>query len=242
MATSNNIRPQSSALRAEQSSTTNAPRAGYSFLVKPMYEGKSYPCYESGFNATREDSIRVIRMEDMRLGLEDCTPEEFREYLGKQPVFYFQERFAPECPGFEWNGFLLFAIRGKEDARKTALAHQDELHIILSFKDPDTDRYFILVDTESGGGTKEDFQRWQADIRDMVIKPYFHKPTGFSLDRYTRALVPVYYDIIDKDTLFGKPVEATIPCSVPQSSALRAEHSILALIKGSIARLFHKSA
>lgn len=186
----------------------SATRVKSTFLVRPMYEGKTYPCFQSGFNATREESIRVRRMEDMRLGIEDCTPAEFEDYMGKQPVFYLQERFADEVfPGYEWNGFLLFSIRGKEDARKIALAHKDELHIILSFDDPDADIYYILVDTETGGGTHEEFLKWQEDVRDMCIKPYFRKPKGYNFDRYCRALTPEHYDIVELDVLFGKSEE-----------------------------------
>ena len=207
------------------SNQASANRVQTKFLVKPKYEGTLYPCYESGFNATRQESIRVRRMEDMRQEIAEyleCSVEcidysklsilnpqlyhEFKDYLGKQPLFFLQERFAPVCPGYEWNGFLLFSIRGKDDARKVAIAHKDELHIILSFDDPDADLYYILVDTETGGGTLEEFQKWQEDVRDMCIRPYFRKPLGHALGHYSRALTPAHYDIVNLDALFGTPV------------------------------------
>lgn len=203
-----------------------------------MYEGKSYPCYESGFHATCLDSIRVNRMEDMRLGLEKCTTEQFQDYLGKQPVFYFQERFAEVSPGYDWNGFLLFAIRGAEDARKVALAHQDELHIILSFDEPETDRYFILVDTGTGGGSPEEFLKWQNDVRDMCLRPYFRNPKGFDCSRYCRALTPSHYDIVNLDVLFGQPY-----ADGPEASALAVHQmSLFATLFSSISQFFNKIA
>lgn len=222
----------------KNSNQASAIRVQTNFLVKPKYEGKLYPCYESGFHATQEESIRVRRMEDMRLGLEDCTKEEFEDYLGKQPLFFLQERFAPVCPGFEWNGFLLFAIRGKEDARKMALAHKDDLHIILSFDDPDADRYYILVDTETGGGTQEEFQKWQEDVRDMCVKPYFRKPICHTIGYYSRALTPDHYDIVDLDALFGKPQ----PIENETSAKAVQQMGIFALILTTIERFFKKSA
>lgn len=216
-----------------------AERVSSTFLVRPMYEGKTFPCFESGFNATREESIRVRRMEDMRLGIEKCTTQQFEEYLGKQPVFYFQERFADgELPSYEWNGFLLFAIRGTETARKTALAHKDELHIILSFDDPDYDRYYILVDTGTGGGTPGEFLKWQEDVRDLCLKKYFHKPLGFNTERFTRALTPDHYDIVDVDVLFGKPM----PAGDKTSAEAVHQMSVFALILTTIERLFKKCA
>lgn len=217
----------------------SATRTNSNILVKPMFEGKTHRCYESGFNSTREDSIRVTRMEDMRLGIEDCTPEEFKEYLGKQPLFYFQERFAAECPGYEWNGFLLFSVNNHvDDARKVIIDHKDELHVILAFDDPDFDRYYILIDTETGGGSIEDFHKWRDDVKDMVLSRYLHKVKGHQLDYYCRAFTTDHYDIEDHDALFGKAVVTPV-C---QSATETAGNSILALIKAGFNRLFHKSA
>lgn len=120
MATSNNIRPQSSVLCAKQSSTTNVLRAGYSFLVKPKYEGRPYPCYESGFDATTTESVRVIRLEDMRQGIEEHNDDEFYDLKGKQPTFFLQECFGEDS--YQWNGYLLYSVRDKKSARKVALA------------------------------------------------------------------------------------------------------------------------
>lgn len=218
-------------MTANNFSKVSATRVKSTFLVKPMYEGKSFSCFESGFNATRQNSIRVNNMEDLRLQVDECLGvgslnhnriknlplvadlnpalyQQFVDYLGKQPLFYFQERFAPECPGYEWNGFLLFSILGTEYARKVVLDHKDELHVVLAFDDPDSDIYYILIDTETGGGSLEDFVRWQEDIRDMVLLPYFHNPVGYMLNYYSRALAPRHYDVVDADVLFGKPIES----------------------------------
>lgn len=218
---------------------TTGTRANSTFLVKPMYEGKTFRCYESGFNATCEDSIRVIRLEDMRLGIEDHTNEQFYDLRGKQPLFYFQERFAQEHVGFEWNGFLLYAVnKNKADARKVALANQDKLHIVLAFDDPDTDRYYMLIDTQTGGGNEDDFLTWRADIREGIMQHYFHKPIGYGMDYYIRACTLDHFDIINRDALFGEPT----PDKVDTSTKAVHEMSLFALILTTIERFFKKSA
>ena len=190
------------------SNNTSNIRSRSTFLVKPMYEGKSFKCYESGFNDTIAKSIRVTRLESMRLNLIDHTEEEFNNLLSKQPLFYLQERFGPEFPSYEWNGFILFGIPGnKEQTRKVVMDNQKRLNIILAFDDPDKDFYYILIDTETDGGTNEEFLKWREDIREMVVKPIFHKPHVYGFDFYCRASTPDHYDIVDYDTLFGKPYD-----------------------------------
>lgn len=193
-------------ISSQANAKTSGTRANSTFLVKPMYEGNTFRCYESGFNATCEDSIRVTRLEDMRLGIEDHTDEEFHDLRGKQPLFYLQETFAHDRIGYDWNGFLLYAVnKNKEDARKVALANKEQLHIILAFDDPDADRYYMLIDTQTGGGTEDDFLTWQTDIREGIMQHYFHKPVSFGMDYYIRASTLDHFDIVDRDVLFGSP-------------------------------------
>lgn len=231
---------------------TTATRANSTFLVKPMYEGKTFRCYESGFNATCEDSIRVIRLEDMRQeiantqrsSLNSKLYEQFYDLRGKQPLFYLQERFAQEHVGFEWNGFLLYAVnKNKADARKVALANQDKLHIVLAFDDPDSDRYYMLIDTQTGGGTEDDFLTWRADIREGIMQHYFHKPVGFGMDYYIRASTPDHFDIIDRDVLFGNAEE----CGVSEVSGVSGGFknqpvTVGEIIKDFFSHLFRKTA
>lgn len=214
----------------------NAIRTKSTFIVRPRYEGRAFPCYESGFEATTSESIRVIRLEDMRLGLKDHTSDEFYNLKGKQPTFYLQERLASDNPGFEWNGLLLYSVRDKKSARKVALALKEKLHIVMAFDDPDFDRYFILVDTETGGGSEEEFIQWRTDIRDTMIRPYFHMPVGYNHNFYIRALLPEYYHIVDRDVLFGKPEAIeTDTCSCKPMS-------VGEIIKSFFGNLFRKSA
>lgn len=235
MLTINNICSKSSALRAEQPSTQNAIRTNSTFIVKPKYEGRPYPCYESGFDATTTESIRVLRLEDMRLGIEEHTDEMFFDLKGKQPTFFLQERFGEDS--FQWNGYLLYSVRDKKSARQVALANKEKLHIVLAFEDPDSDRYFILVDTETGGGTEEEFLLWRDDIRDTMISPLFHKPVVHNLNFYTRALLTGYYDIVNRDVLFGKP--ETIETSETRSCK---PMSIGEIISSFFGRLIGKTA
>lgn len=192
-------------MTTNKSVPANAIRTKSTILVKPRYEGRTYPCYESGFDDTTTESIRVIRLEDMRLGIEDHSPDEFYDLKGKQPTFYLQARHAADRPGIEWNGYLLYSVSDKKSARKVAVANKEKLHIVMAFDDPDTNRYFILVDTETGGGTEEEFYLWRKDISDTMISPFFHKPVCHNLNFYTRALLPEYYHIVDRDVLFGTP-------------------------------------
>ena len=58
-----------------------------SFLVQPLPKGRPYPCYERGFDTAIEDCQRVSRLEDMRLGIEEHTGDDFFELKGNQQVF-----------------------------------------------------------------------------------------------------------------------------------------------------------
>ena len=175
------------------------------FLVKPMYEGNSMPCNEFHFDLTRNESIRVQKLEDARLGIIDLTDEEYYLLRGRQPLFYFQERFASDRPGYEWNGLLLFSVKKNiEDARKVAHSVKDELNIVLAFTDPESDRYFFLIDTKTDGGTEQEHDQWAIDICDTQVSRYFHKARYHKMTAYTNALLPEYYDILDREALFGK--------------------------------------
>lgn len=234
-------------MTAINSVQANAIRTKSTFLVKPRYEGRAFPCYESGFDDTTTESIRVIRLEDMRQEIANTQLstlnsklyEQFYDLRGKQPLFYLQKRFAQEHVGFEWNGLLLYAVnKNKADARKVAIANQDKLHIVLAFDDPDTDRYYMLIDTQTGGGTEDDFLTWRADIREGIMQHYFHKPIGFGMDYYIRASTLDHFDIVDRDALFGEPT----PDKVDTSTKAVHEMSLFALILTTIERFFKKSA
>lgn len=87
-------------MRTNNFSSANANKSAVrnqsTFLVKPRYEGRAYKCFESGFDATTQESVRVIRLEDMRQGIEEHTTEEFYDLKGKQPVFFLMETFSPD--------------------------------------------------------------------------------------------------------------------------------------------------
>lgn len=184
-------------------SSNNSIRTKSSFLVKPCFEGRPYPCYQSGFRDTTTESVRVIRLEDMRLGIEDHTEEEFYDLKGKQPVFFLMETLSPEGT-YQWNGHILFSHVNKEVSRRLVEQHQKEWNIVLSFSDPDTDRYFFVVDTQSEELTEEAFLKARKEWAERLNKTMSHV-TQHNMNFYVRALTPEYYDIVDLDALFGKP-------------------------------------
>lgn len=170
-----------------------------------MYEGNSMPCNEFHFDLTCNESIRVHKLEDARLGISELTDEEYYLLRGRQPIFYFQERFASDRPGYEWNGLLLFSVKKHaEDARKVAHSVKEELNIVLAFTDPESERYFFLIDTKTDGGTEQEHDQWASDIFDTQVSRYFHKARFHKMTTYTNALLPEYYDILNREALFGK--------------------------------------
>ena len=212
------------------------------FLVKPMYEGKSMRCDDYHFDLTCNESIRVHKLEDARLGITDLTEEEYYLLRGHQPIFFFQECFAADRPGFDWNGYLLFSVKKNiEDARKVALANKEKLNIVLSFTDPEYDRYYMLIDTKLDGGSEEEHDQWAKDILDTQVSRYFHKARIHKLDAYCNALLPQYYDIIDREALFPENVESSEFSveSDPHQTSLNTHRSPLSKIKAFFSHLIN---
>lgn len=184
----------------------NTIRTKSTFLVKPCYEGHTFPCYQSGFHNTTTESIRVNRLEDMRFGIEDHTEEEFYDLKGKQPVFFLMETLSPEG-SYRWNGRILFSHVNKETSRRLVEQHRKEWNVVLSFSDPDADRYFFVVDTKADVLTEEAFLKSRKEWADRLNRTMSHV-TQHNMSFYVRALTPDYYDIVDLDALFGKPEPA----------------------------------
>lgn len=213
--------------------STPSSRYGKTFLLKATISAKSRMCSCYDFDKAME-SYRVNLLEDYRYGIEDMTAEELFKLMGNQPILFLQEAKVSQDESlsdgsiFKWNGKLLFSVMGKEDARKVALAHKADLHIVLAFDDPDADRYFILIDTGTDGGSKEDFLQWQQNLKEMILSRYFHHPSGKTLDFYVRALTSPHYDIIDRDALFGTPTPPPAAASdTPQLTTLDRIKSFL---------------
>jgi len=201
------------------SKSSTLTRSAHTFLVKPCYEGKAYPCHESGYDATIE-CPRVIRMEDMRQGIEDHTSEEFYNLRGKQPVFFLQEcypRLSAENPKpkWEWNGRLLYSVTDTDRARKVIAKHNDELQVILSFEDPDTHQYYFLIETGSKDHSEEAFRKIRRE-KDWELKQFFCHTIHHDLSFYCRALTESYYDIVNRDALFGPAIEEVSKVNVEE--------------------------
>ena len=183
-----------------------------SFLVKPLPKGRPYPCYERGFDTTIEDCQRVARLEDMRLGIEEHTPDEFFLLNGNQPVFYLQERYSAagmareeggKLEDIEWNGLLLFLCGGKDEARRLVMAYREDWHIVLAFDEPDSDRYFLVVDTMTEDLSGSSFLKSQVEWKSR-LELILGKTTCVKLEFYVRVYASSHYDIVDRESLFGK--------------------------------------
>lgn len=194
-------------MRTNNFSSANANKSAVrnqsTFLVKPRYEGRAYKCSESGFDATTQESVRVIRLEDMRQGIEDHTTDEFYDLKGKQPVFFLMETLSPEGQ-FEWNRFILFSHVNIEVSRKLVNQHKHDWNVVAAFADPDDDRYFFLIDTKAGDHSDENFIRLRKQWA-MELNKVMSHVTQHNQNFYVRAIMPEYYDIVDRDALFGKP-------------------------------------
>lgn len=210
---------------SELSSNSSAIRTKSTFLVKPCYEGRPFPCYQSGFRDTTSESVRVNRLEDMRLKIAECLEcsveckdntkrstlnsqlyHEFYDLKGKQPVFFLMETLSPEG-SYLWNGRILFSHVNKETSRRLVEQHRKEWNVVLSFSDPDADRYFFVVDTNADVLTEEAFLKSRKEWADRLNRTMSHV-TQHNMSFYVRALTPDYYDIVDLDALFGKPEPA----------------------------------
>lgn len=213
--------------------TSNFIRTQSTILVKPRFEGRTFNCYESGFDATTQKSVRVIRLEDMRIGIENHSEEEFYDLKGKQPLFYFMETFTPDGQ-YQWNGRLLFSHVNKEITRSLVGEHQQDWNIIAAFSDPDTDRYFFVVDTKSSVLSDESFLNQRKVWADRLNKTLAHV-TQHKQNFYVRALRPEYYEILDRDALFGKP----IPCKNDDENRMCQNMSVGKVISNFFGSIFN---
>lgn len=175
-----------------------------SFLVRPCYQGRFHSCYESGFDVTTTESRRVNKLEQMRQGLIPWTVKDFYDLRGKQPVFDFMQTFT-EDGELQWNGLLLLHHVNQEVSRRLIAEHQAEWHVVAAFPDPDKDIYFFVIDTRTDDFSEESFlklrKEWASRLNKVFSHVSLHSP-GY----YARAHPAKYYDILDRDALFGEPI------------------------------------
>ena len=180
------------------------------FLVKPFKNGRLYPCFGTSFDITTVFCQRVINLEDYRQGICDMTEDKAEELRHHQPVFYLQQQadaFTDNGDGarlrHRWNGLLLFSKRDKKWTRITVMENRKEWNVVLSFEDPDKDRYWFVVDTKETSFDEETFwcdrARWKAKLDEDL-----DSVTAYDYSYYVRALMPEHYDIVDREVLFGE--------------------------------------
>ena len=217
-----------------QSSTL---RTGKTFLMKPAIEANSFMCTEFNFDQTLE-CPRVIRLQDYLFGLEELTDEQAYKLNGNQPIFYLQERFA-EIQGYDWNGFILFRFADKQEARKVAINHTDDLNIALAFDSPLDNRYYILVKTDAEK-FDEKSRRHYCYKHKALLQQYLPKPQWMDLDFFVRAFTPDHYDVVNKDMLFGKPVNI-LPTADVEDRCCKTM-TVGEVLKSFFSHLFRRSA
>lgn len=189
-------------------SNPRAIRPKSTILVKPFAEGRPFNCFESNFTANTVRSRRVNRLHDINLGLQECSDEERYRLIGNQPVFYLMETYDSEGR-WKWNGRLLFSTKMCDEARQMIRDHSEELHIIMAFEDPNNKHFFFLVDTGADDLSDESFlnhsRKTFKAVRKYLPKVSYHQPNF-----YVRVLPEHYYEVLDRDALFGKP-EVSLP-------------------------------
>lgn len=203
-------------------STSAAIRPKSTILVKPFAEGRPFNCFESNFTANTVRSRRVNRLHDINQKIAECLEcsvecidypklstlnpqlyQEFYELMGNQPVFYLMETYDSEGR-WKWNGRLLFSTKMCDEARQMIRDHSEELHIIMAFEDPNNKHFFFLVDTGADDLSDESFlshsRKTFKAVRKYLPKVSYHQPNF-----YVRVLPEHYYEVLDRDALFGKP-------------------------------------
>lgn len=187
----------------KNNSNSAAIRPKSTILVKPFAEGRPFNCFESNFTANTVHSRRVNRLHDIHLGLKECSDEERYRLIGNQPVFYLMETYDSEGR-WKWNGRLLFSTKMCDEAREMIRNHSEELHIIMAFEDPNNNHFFFLVDTGTEDLSDESYlaqsRKTFKAVRKYLPKVSYHQPNF-----YVRVLPEHYYEVLDRDALFGKP-------------------------------------
>lgn len=187
----------------KNNSNSVAIRPKSTILVKPFAEGRPFNCFESNFTANTVHSRRVNRLHDIHLGLKECSDEERYRLIGNQPVFYLMETYDSEGR-WRWNGRLLFSTKMCDEARQMIRDHSEELHIIMAFEDPNNKHFFFLVDTGTEDLSDESYLA-QSRKTFKAVSKYLPKVSYHQPNFYVRVLPEHYYEVLDRDALFGKP-------------------------------------
>lgn len=193
--------------RNSQSVTPSECNTVKMFLNRPFLEGKVMPCGEEHFWRSIECK-RVKLLDQMRKGAIGCNPEEFEGLKRNQPMFNFTNRYlSDEDPrredgiNVEWNGRFIFSYHDAAFAQKVVEAHAEELGIILAFREPDYDRYWIVVDSHTSDFSDETAKKERIRVmRDL--HRYFARITPYGQWFFCRAVPEEYIDYIDEEALF----------------------------------------
>ena len=193
--------------RNSQSVTPSECNTVKMFLNRPYCEGKVMPCGEEHFWRSIE-SKRVKRLDQMRKGAIGCNPEEFEGLKRNQPMFNFTNRYLPDDDPrredgmyIEWNGRFLFSYHDSAFAQKVIEAHAEELGVILAFREPDYDRYWIVVDSGTSDFSDETAKKERIRVMRNLHR-YFARITPYGQWFFCRAVPEEYIDYIDEEALF----------------------------------------
>ncbi len=222
-----------------QSSTIR--RTGKSFLVKPAYKASSFMCTEYNFDKTLE-CPRVSRLQDHLSGLEVLSGKDLYSLMGNQPVFYLQERFAPDTRGFSWNGLLLFRTDDKEAARQLVREQAADLHIVMAFDSPLEGNYYILIATGTSRFDEKALKKNRFKYK-ALLEQHLSRVSWMPVDFFVRAFTEEHYDLVDKDFLFGKPEGTGEESPKPsESHCSQSRVSVVVSLKSLISQLFRRTA
>lgn len=193
--------------RNSQSVTPSECTTVKMFLNRPYCEGKVMPCGEEHFWKSI-NCKRVKLLNQMRKGDIGCNPEEFEGLKRNQPMFNFTNRYlADDDPRrndgkyIAWNGRFLFSYHDAAFAQRVIEAHAEELGVILAFREPDYDRYWIVVDSHASDFSDDTAKKERIRVmRDL--HRYFPRITPYGQWFFCRAVPEEYIDYIDEEALF----------------------------------------
>lgn len=187
-----------SAQQTSKSDNTHRPLAN--ICVKLYRDTKTHPCNEFQFDLT-VNNYHVLHHLDELLQIADVSDQEFYEHHGNQPVLFLGLRF--EDRQARWNGNLHLSTDDIDAARKLVMENKD-LHIVVAYLDPYTCQYHIVFATDADDKSEESFRemrrKYVKELREYIKKFRIH-----FYNFYVRALPLDHYEVLDRDTLFGKP-------------------------------------
>lgn len=170
-------------------------------MMKIYRDGKAFPCCEADFERCIHCHYVIHHLDEL-LGIADCTPEVFYRHHGNQPLIYPTMMLTDSVA--HWNGLLHFTTPESDETPDFIHEHADELNVVLAFDDPYTRRFHFIIDTHADDLSTDNFYLVRKQVC-RVLRENVADLLPHHYNFYVRALPERYYEILDRDALFGQP-------------------------------------